>query len=78
MPAVGRVLLGAFAVFILLTLVRALRSGVIYSDGVACDAHARPGTFASLAAIHGGGAVLFAWLAANGGIARVLSLIGQH
>jgi hypothetical protein len=78
MPPVGSFLLGAFAVFIALTLVRALRSGIIYSDGVACDAHEQPGMFASLAAIHGGGAVLFAWLAASGGIVKFLPLMGPH
>ena len=62
-------LMGAFAVFIMATLVRALRNGIIFSDGIAYSAKERPGMFASTAAIHCGGAFLFAWLAASGGIA---------
>ena len=33
----GCFILGAFAVFIIRTLVRALRSGVIFSDGIEAD-----------------------------------------
>jgi len=61
--------LGAFAVFIMRTLVRALRNGVIFSDGVAYDARVQPVKFASTAAIHGSGVLLFAWLAVGGDIA---------
>jgi len=35
MPPVVSIMLGAFAVFIVWTLVRALRNGIICSDGVA-------------------------------------------
>lgn len=78
MPPFGCFMLGAFAVFIIRTLVRALRSGVIFSDGVPYDARERPGMFASTAAIHGSGALLFAWLAVRGDIAGLLSLMGSH
>jgi hypothetical protein len=71
-------MLGAFAVFIVQTLVRALRSGVIFSDGVPYDAREQPRMFASMAAIHGSGALLFAWLAVRGDIAGFWSLIGAH
>jgi len=75
MPLIGSFMLGAFAVFIARTLVRALRNGVIFSDGVPYDIHVQPRKFASTAAIHGGGAVLFAWLALSGGIARLWPLM---
>jgi hypothetical protein len=75
---VARLLMGAFAVYIAWTLVRALRTGIIFSDGIAYDAHQQPRMFASTAAIHGGGAVLFAWLAANGGVTRLLPFTGLH
>ena len=69
MPPVGSFMLGAFAVFIMWTLVRALRSGIIFSDGVAYAANKQPRMFASMATIHGIGAFFFAWLAASGDIA---------
>jgi hypothetical protein len=78
MPLVGSLLMGAFAVFILRTLVLAVRSGVIFSDGVAYDARKQPGTFASTAAIHSGGAVLFAWLALSGHVAGLWPVVGLH
>ena len=78
MRLIGCFMLGAFALFIVRTLVRALRSGVIFSDGVPYDARERPGMFASTAAIHGSGALLFAWLAVRGDIAGFWSLVGPH
>ncbi len=60
------------------TLVRALRDGIIFSDGVPYNVRERPSMFAATAAIHGSGALLFAWLAVNGDIAGVWSLIGSH
>jgi hypothetical protein len=78
MPVIGSVLMGAFAAFIMWTLVRAMRNGVIFSDGVPYDIHEQPRKFASMAAIHGGGAALFAWLALSGGIAKLWPLMGLH
>ena len=78
MPVVGSFLMGAFAAFIMWTLVRALRNGIIFSDGVPYDIHEQPRKFASMAAIHGGGAALFAWLAASGDIAGVGRLLGPQ
>ena len=69
MSPVGSFMLGAFAVFIMWTLVRALRSGIIFSDGVAYNINEQPRMFASMATIHGIGAFFFAWLAASGDIA---------
>jgi hypothetical protein len=78
MPPVGSFMMGAFAVFIMWTLVRALRSGTIFSDGVAYDVNEQPTMFASMAVIHSIGAFLFAWLAAGGDIAGFWHLIGPH
>jgi hypothetical protein len=78
MPPVGSFMLGAFAVFLMRTLVGALRSGIIFSDGVPYDFKQRPSMFASTAALHGCGALLFAWLAINGDIAGFWSLFGTH
>jgi hypothetical protein len=63
MPLVGSMMLGAFAAFIVWTLVRALRNGTIFSDGVAYRVGEQPRMFASTVAVHGLGALLFGWLA---------------
>jgi hypothetical protein len=78
MPPVGSFMMGAFAVFIMWTLARALRNGIIFSDGVPYSANEQPMMFASMAAIHCSGAFLFAWLAASGGIPEFWRLIGPH
>ena len=70
-------MMGAFAVFILGSVVRALRSGIIFSDGVPYDVDERPRMFASMAAVHCSGVLLFAWLA-SGGIAKFWPLIMSH
>jgi hypothetical protein len=77
MPAISFTM-GAFAVYIAWTLVRALRNGVIFSDGVPYNARERPVMFVSMAAVHCGGALLFAGLAAGGGTSGVWQLIGSH
>lgn len=78
MPALVSLMMGAFSVFIVWTLVRALRSGVIFSDGVPYDVNEQPRMFASMAAIHGIGAILFAWLAASGDLGGYSRLFGAH
>ena len=77
MPPVAGLMMGVFAAFIMWTLVRALRQGVIFSDGIGYDIHEQPKKFASTAAMHCMGALLFAWLAA-GGIAHLYRLILTH
>ncbi len=77
MPPVAGLLMGAFAAFIGWTLVRALRDGIIFSDGIGYDINEQPAKFASTVFLHATGAVLFAWLAA-GGIAHLFRLILQH
>jgi hypothetical protein len=77
MPAVGSFMMGGFAAFIVWTLVRALRNGVIFSDGVGYDLAQQPRQFTSMAVVHGVGALLFAWLAA-GGAAHAWRLILLH
>ena len=78
MPPVAILMMAGFAVYVTKTLVRALRSGVIFSDGIPYDAHERPAMFASMLVLHGGGALLFAMLAIGGGIAKLWPLIGHH
>jgi hypothetical protein len=70
-------MMGAFAGYIVWTLVRALRDRIIFSDGIGYDLDKQPMKFASTAAMHGVGAMLFAWLAA-GGIANLFRLILPH
>jgi hypothetical protein len=69
MVSVGSFALGGFAVFIAWTLVRALRSGTIFSDGVGYGFNEQPRMFVSTMAIHGVGVLLFAWLAVGRHIA---------
>jgi hypothetical protein len=78
MPPVAGLLMGAFAAFIAWTLVRALRDGVIFSDGIGYDIHEQPTKFASTVLLHGTGALLFAWLAAHNHIAVLYSLVLPH
>ena len=77
MRSVVGLMMGGFAAYIVWTLVRALRQGVIFSDGVGYDVDGQPVKFASTAAMHGVGALLFAWLAA-GGVGNVFRLILPH
>jgi hypothetical protein len=77
MRSVAGLMMGAFAGYIVWTLVRALRDRIIFSDGIGYDLDEQPMKFASTAAMHGVGALLFAWLAA-GGIANVFRLIWPH
>jgi hypothetical protein len=77
MRSVVGLMMGGFAAYIVWTLVRALRDGIIFSDGIGYDINEQPTKFASTVVLHGTGAVLFAWLAA-GGIANFYRLILQH
>jgi hypothetical protein len=78
MPPVAILMMAAFAVYVAKTLVRALRSGIIFSDGVGYDAHAQPAKFASTVVLHGGGVLLFAGLAFSATIAKLWPFIGHH
>ena len=78
MPPVGRVVLGALAVFMVWTLVRALRGGTIFSQGSAFDINDQPMLFSLTAAVHVAGAAFFAWLAAGGDIAGFWRLVAPH
>jgi hypothetical protein len=70
-------MLGGFAAYIVWTLVRAMRQGVIFSDGIGYDVDEQPMQFVSTAAMHGVGALLFAWLAA-GGVAIFFRVVLLH
>jgi hypothetical protein len=75
---VASFMMGAFAVIMMWTLVRALHSGIIFCDGVSYNFNERPRMFAPMAAVHYGGVLLFVWLAASGGIAKLWPLIMPH
>jgi hypothetical protein len=77
MRSVVGLMMGGFAVYVVWALVRAWRERVIFSDGVGYDLDAQPMKFASTAALHGVGALLFAWLAA-GGVANFLRMVLPH
>ena len=78
MHPVGRIVLGAFALFIVWTLVRALRRGTIFSRGTGYDVNEQPMMFALVAASHVIIICLFGWLAAGGDIAGFWRLIAPH
>ena len=70
MHPVGRIVVGAFALFIVWTLVRALRRGTIFSRGTPYDINEQPMMFAFVAASHVIVILFFGWLAAGGSQAR--------
>jgi uncharacterized membrane protein (DUF441 family) len=78
MDPIGRIVLGAFAAFISWTLIRALRSGKIFSRGVGYDTNERPLMFAFVAASHVLAVCFFGWLAAGGDIAAFWRLVLPH
>jgi hypothetical protein len=78
MHPVGRIVVGALALFILWTLVRALRSRTIFSRGTAYDTNEQPMMFAFVAASHLIAILFFGWLAAGGDIAGFWRLVAPH
>ena len=66
------------AAFMLWSLIRAFRSGKIFSDGFGYDSNERPMVFAFVAASHVVGICLFGWLAAGGDIAAFWRLVMPH
>ena len=78
MDPIGRIVLGVFAAFILWTLIRALRSGIIFSRGTGYDSNERPMMFAFVAASHVIIICFFGWLAAGGDIAAFWRLVMPH
>ncbi len=78
MHPVSRIILGVMAVFILWTLVRALRSGTIFSRGGGYDTNSQPMMFALIGACHVFGICLFVWLAAGGDIAAFCRMAMPH
>ena len=65
MHPAGRIILGALAVFILWTLVRAFRSGVVYSRGYSFSLDESPMLFTIAIIVHALGALFFAYLSAG-------------
>jgi hypothetical protein len=78
MHPVGRIVLGVFALFILWTVVPALRSGTIFSRGTAYDTNEQPMMFAFVAACHVILVLFFGWLAAGGDIAGFWRAFAPH
>ena len=76
MHPVGRIILGAFAAFIVWTLVRAFRRGVIYSRGYSFALDDSPMLFTLAAIVHAFIAVFFAYLAAGYEMAGFVRWIG--
>jgi hypothetical protein len=52
MPALGRVVMGALAVFVGWTLVRGFRRGIVYDQGRAYEREARPVMFSAIVVGH--------------------------
>jgi hypothetical protein len=62
----GRIILGALAVFLLWSLIRAFRRGVIKStSGYSFTLDDSPMLFTLVAIVHAGGALFFAYIAAG-------------
>jgi hypothetical protein len=78
MPLTGRVLLGCLAIFLAVSLFRACRNRVIFSDGVPCDGNRQPMRFAELALLDVIGIVAFTWLAAGHGVTGLWRLLAAH
>jgi hypothetical protein len=78
MHPIGRIVLGLLAAFMLWSLIRAFRNGMIFSDGFGYDSNERPMMFALVAASHVVGICLFGWLAAGGDIAAFWRMAAPH
>ena len=65
MNPAGRIVLGALAVFILWTVVRAFRRGVVFSDGYGFSLDESPMLFTLAIIVHALGALYFTYLAAG-------------
>jgi hypothetical protein len=76
MHPAGRIILAALAAFILWTLVRAFRRGVIYSGGYGFALDDSPMLFTLAAIVHAFGALFFAYLAAGYEMAGFARLFG--
>jgi hypothetical protein len=72
----GRVMLGVFALFIAWTIVRALRTGQVFSEGWGYSLDDQPMLYTGTVIVHAAGVVWFAWLAAEYDTASFLHLIG--
>jgi hypothetical protein len=72
----GRVILGLLAVFIAWTILRAWRSGQVFSNGWGYSLDDQPILYTLTMAAHAGGVVWFLWLAAGYDTASFLHLFG--
>jgi hypothetical protein len=76
MPAFGRVVMGALAVFLAWTLVRGFRRGVVYDQGRAYEREARPVMFGAIMASHAAGMALCVGMAAGYSFVECLRMAG--
>ena len=65
MSAPARALMAGLACFVIWTMIRAWRSGTLFSDGCAFSADEQPAIFALGLATHGGIVAYLLWLAAG-------------
>ena len=78
MPLLVRLLLGGLAIFMVFSLWRAARRGVIFIDGVPCNGAQQPMRFAGTAALDAIGIVAFSWLAAGPSMVSLWRLLALH
>jgi hypothetical protein len=76
MPLYGRAIMGALALFVAWTLVRAMTSGTVFSQGRAYSFDDSPMMATALVATHGVLVVYCLWLAAGYDTASFLHLLG--
>jgi hypothetical protein len=72
----ARALMAGLACFVVWTMVRAWRSGTIFSQGSAYSADEQPAVYALGLAAHGFGAVFLLWLAAGNDQRSFFGLFG--
>jgi hypothetical protein len=76
MPLAARVLMAALAAFGVWTMIRACRSGTIYSEGSGYNIDERPVTFSLTLVAHGLGVAFLLWLAAGYDAPSFMRLFG--
>ena len=76
MPLLGRVVMGGLAIFVTWTMIRAFRSGEIFSDGRGYTLDQQPMIFAFAMVAHGFIIFFCVWLAAGYDIQSFLRLFG--
>jgi hypothetical protein len=76
MPLYGRIIMAALALFVGWTMVRACRSGTVFSAGIAYSLDERPMMFTLAIVAHAGIVAYLLWLVAGYDSASFLHLVG--